>query len=151
MKKFLIVLTFILVTASCTLASPTSDLFKAVKDEHSTPQDVRKPIREGAELNHRDNNGWTPLDWAAMNPNSEVIYTFLKEGDEEIRINMRDEFGNTALMKAAYYNYTNPEVTRILLDFGARTDIKNDKGQTALDFARTEEIAEIIKAAMENN
>ena len=148
MKKFYISLFIILVTASCAFASPTSDLFKAVKNENSTPQDVRTPIRQGAELNHRDNNGWTPLDWAAMNPNADVIYTFLKEGDEEIRINMRDEFGNTALMKAAYYNYTNPEVTRILIDFGARTDIKNDKGQTALDFARTEEIAEIIKAAM---
>ena len=151
MKKFYISLFIILVTASCAFASPTSDLFKAVKDENSTPENVITPIRQGAELNHRDNNGWTPLDWAAMNSNPDIIYTFLKEGDEEVRINMRDEFGNTALMKAAYYNYTNPEVTRILIDFGARTDIKNDKGQTALDFARTEEIAEIIRAAMENN
>ena len=151
MKKFYISLFIILVTASCAFASPTSDLFKAVKDENSTPENVITPIRQGAELNHRDNNGWTPLDWAAMNPNPDIIYTFLKEGDEEVRINMRDEFGNTALMKAAYYNYTNPEVTRILIDFGARTDIKNDKEQTALDFARSEEVAEIIRAAMENN
>ena len=148
MKKFFISLLIILVAASTVFASPTSDLFKAVKNENSMPEDVIAPIRQGAKLNHRDKNGWTPLDWAAMNPNPDVLYTFLKEGDEEVRINMRDEFGNTALMKAAYYNYTNPEVTRILIDFGARTDIKNDKGQTALDFARTEEIAEIIREAM---
>lgn len=151
MKKFYISLFIILVTASCVFASPTSDLLKAVKDENSTPENVITPIKQGAELNHRDNNGWTPLDWAAMNPNPDVIYTFLKEGGDEVKINMRDEFGNTALMKAAYYNYTNPEVTRILIDFGARTDIKNDKEQTALDFARSEEVAEIIRAAMENN
>ena len=143
MKKFTLSLAVILVIASCAYASPTSDLFRAVKNEHSTPQDVRIPIRQGAELNHRNNNGWTPLDLAAMNPNADVIYTFLKEGDQEIRINMRDEFGNTALMKAAYYN-DNPEVVKILIDFGADVNIQNDNGQTALDFARNEEIKQII-------
>ena len=143
MKKFTLALTVILVIASCAFADPTNDLFRAVKNENSTPQDVRIPIRRGAELNHRNSNGWTPLDLAAMNPNSDVIYTFLKEGDQEIRINMRDEYGNTALMKAAYYN-DNPEVVKILIDFGADVNIKNDIGQTALDFARTEEIKQII-------
>ncbi|MBQ9404412.1 MAG: hypothetical protein IJU15_05450, partial [Synergistaceae bacterium] len=93
MKKFFISLLIILVAASSAFASPTSDLFKAVKNENSMPEDVIAPIRQGAKLNHRDKNGWTPLDWAAMNPNPDVLYTFLKEGDEEVRINMRDEFG----------------------------------------------------------
>ena len=142
MKKVRVFLAavFVFIVASTALATPTSDLFKAVKDERTSRYEISSLIRAGAKVNTKDKNGWTPLDWAVMNRNPDVTYELLKGG---ARINARDEFGNTPLMKAAYYN-ENPDVVQVLVDFGADIHARNDEGKTALDFARTGEIRDII-------
>ena len=49
-------------------------------------------------------------------------------------INAKDDKGNTALMWAAFYGYE--EVVEMLLKNGADTKLINDKGETAIDFAK---------------
>jgi ankyrin repeat protein len=49
------------------------------------------------------------------------------------RINAQDSKGNTPLHYCVAFN--NAAVMQVLLDKGASLDIRNNKGQTALDFA----------------
>ena len=51
--------------------------------------------------------------------------------------------GWTALHHAA--NYIHPKIVKLLLEAGARTDLTNHAGQTALDMARRTNNKEILK------
>ena len=67
----------------------TTDIFELVKT--GTPQSVQGVIDKGADLNAQDNNGLTPLMYAAQkNQNPEMITALLNAGSD---INARDKTG----------------------------------------------------------
>ena len=101
-----------------------------------TAEEVQSAIRRGADVNARDENGFTPLIGAAMhNPNPEVIELLLDAGAD---VNARDERGYTPLIVAAMHN-PNPEMIAVLLDAGADGRAKDREGQTAFDHAKENE------------
>ena len=97
--------------------SANSRLFKAAPS--GTAADIRAAIKAGADVNARDEYGWTALMVAAQNnTNPDVVKALLAAGAD---VNARDKTGNenswTVLM-AALQN-TNPDVVKVLLAAGA--------------------------------
>ena len=89
--------------------------------------------------------GWTPLHYAASNaaPSSVPMVRLLLE--HHAYIDSESPNRTTPLMMAAHYG--NSAVVKLLLEEGADSSVKNEKGLTAIDFARLagrKEAADII-------
>jgi len=96
-------------------------------------------LAHGADVNHRDAKGTTPLMLAAsgggysrmQEASPEIVDTLLKRG---ARIDAQDAEGRTPLMIAA--SHLRPILVRLLLKQGARVNLKTSNGETALSIAR---------------
>jgi ankyrin repeat protein len=127
-RLFLMAVLAVLVAPS---AHPQTTNFLEVV-QTGTPQDVKAAIGNGADVNVRDLEGYTPLMYACFNVRFDLIPMLLKAGAD---INAQNAFGNTALMIAAMYNSI-PDGIIALLDAGADAKLKNNKAQTAFDLAK---------------
>lgn len=79
-----------------------------------------------------DRTGWTPLHYAATGPGADVVEWLLAQ---RARIDARSPNGTTPLMMAAGYGTESAADT--LLKRGADATLRNDKGLSAADFARS--------------
>ena len=77
---------------------------------------------------------------AARNGNVSICEYLINKG---IEVNDIQSTGSTALHGAAYYGQTN--VVKLLLNYGAKTNIKNNFGHLPIDEAATKEIVELLK------
>ena len=142
MKKLLFLLAVILMHSH--MASAASNNFLN-KDwwKTATIEDVKKELKNGANVNAANDNDFTVLMQAALlNQNPEVIKILIDEGAD---VNAKSKSGNTALMYAAIFNQ-NPEVIKTLIDEGADVNAKNKDGSTALiQAAISNQNPEVIK------
>lgn len=93
---------------------------------------VRKLIAHGANPQAADHHGLTALH-CAVNANAVVIAGFLIEQGSDI--NARNEkMDMTPLHLAAFYGIA--PIAALLISHGARTDIRDEAGDTALKIAR---------------
>lgn len=88
-------------------------------------------IAQGANINARNEEGWTPLMLAALYNRKNMIELLLKH---RANINAQDNNGKTALMLA--FILGNTGIIKLLLQNGASVIIENKNGKTALDLAR---------------
>jgi ankyrin repeat protein len=105
-------------------------------------------LNNGADANIRDQTNSTILQWAAEQNNLEAVKALVKKTSD---INTADGLGGmTALMWAAYDEHDNPQIIQTLLDNGAKVNIKDKNGSTALSWAmkkgNTETVALLMKA-----
>ncbi|MDP1892715.1 MAG: ankyrin repeat domain-containing protein [Hydrogenophaga sp.] len=105
---------------------------------------AQRLIERRAEVNKP---GWTPLHYAASNeaPTSVAMVRLLLE--HHAYIDAESPNRTTPLMMAAHYG--SPAVVKLLLEEGADSSVKNEKGLTAVDFANRagrKEAASIIAA-----
>jgi hypothetical protein len=117
------------------------ELFEAVMDGDTAR--VRELLRKGANVNARDENGTTPLHWAAFLGHVDVVRLLLERGAE---VNARSKGGWTPLHYAA-----DADIVRLLLEHGADPSIRNRDGRTPLDVAREmghKEVARVIEEYM---
>jgi ankyrin repeat protein len=77
---------------------------------------------------------------AARNGHASICEYLINKG---IKVNEIQKTGSTPLHGAAYYGQTN--VVKLLLSYGAKTNIKNNFGHLPIDEAMTEEIKNLIK------
>jgi ankyrin repeat protein len=75
--------------------------------------------------------GWTPLHYAASGGHAEIVQLLL---EHSAYIDAQSPNQSTPLMMAAMYG--NTRTLSVLLQAGADASLKNQKGMTALDFAR---------------
>jgi ankyrin repeat protein len=75
--------------------------------------------------------GWTPLHYAASGGHAEIVQLLL---EHSAYIDAQSPNQSTPLMMAAMYG--NTRTLSVLLEAGADASVKNQKGMTALDFAR---------------
>ena len=105
---------------------------------------ARRLIDRKAEVNK---TGWTPLHYAATHAGEESPAMVRLLLENHAYIDAESPNRSTPLMMAAHYG--NPGVVKLLLEEGADPLLKNQKGLTAIDFARganRAEAAEIIAA-----
>jgi ankyrin repeat protein len=105
-------------------------------------------LNNGADANIMDQTNATILQWAAEQNNLEAVKALIKRTGN---MNTADGLGGmTALMWAAYNEHDNPQIIRALLDNGAKVNIKDKNGLTALSWAmkkgHTETVALLLKA-----
>lgn len=87
--------------------------------------------------------GWTPLHYAASGttPEAKAMVALLLE--ESAYIDAASPNGTTPLMMAVRYGLG--DVARLLVQEGADPTLKNERGLTALDFARQADRADMVE------
>jgi len=91
---------------------------------------LKKMIKEGIDLNQKDEKGYTPLIIACYNNKLDAATLLLESG---ANIDASDFGGNTALMGVSFKGY--PLIAKLLLDKGANPDLQHGNGGTAMMFA----------------
>lgn len=81
------------------------------------------------DINLSDKNGLSPLHWAVINNNGELLNLLLSHGAD---INVQEIDGWTPLHLAL--KSSPKEIIAILLKYNAKTNIRNSYGQTAVHF-----------------
>ena len=124
--------------------------------------EVQSLLESCADVNAKDSEGHTPLriassKYGAHRPSDEesfhLVCLLLRYGLErrcwrKIRINDRDNKGNTALMMAARNDAK--KIVKKLCDHGADVTLKNDKGYTALMRAKKHGYTETARILIEH-
>nr|GMC84178.1 putative ankyrin repeat protein RF_0381 [Ipomoea batatas] len=93
---------------------------------------IQKLLDHGANVNGRDQNGWTALHRAAFKGRIEAARALIDNG---VDVNCRDEEGYTALHCAVECGHA--DVAELLVKKGADIDARTNKGVTALQIAET--------------
>ncbi|XP_049808102.1 26S proteasome non-ATPase regulatory subunit 10 isoform X2 [Schistocerca nitens] len=105
---------------------------------------VRLALDSGADIDARDNQGWTPLmRGVSMESSEEVLRELVGRGAS---LDAEDRRGQTALMQAVLA--TRRDAVSILLAAGAGRKRRNLYGNTALDMARARNLKEIVRLLM---
>ena len=101
---------------------------------------VRKLIKNNANINARDDQGATPLIWAAAYGKAEVVKYLVSRG---AALDSTTKDGITALMIAVEYG--EKEVVSVLLNAGANVNRQEPSGYSALMIAVAKDNLAIIK------
>lgn len=107
---------------------------------------LRLLIGHGAEINKP---GWTPLHYAATNPNPGCADMVRLLIEENAYIDAASPNDTTPLMMAARYGH--PDSVRALIELGADVSLRNQQGLDARDFALLadrRDIADLLTRAL---
>lgn len=99
-------------------------------DEKRAPM-IDTIIQSGAEIDARDEHGWTPLMWASWSGLTKTATRLIELG---ANTQIADYKGNTALMLAALRG--NTEIVEFLINRGVDRNFATLHGKTAKDFAQ---------------
>ena len=108
---------------------------------------VARDLKYGADVNYRSAAGEKPLVVAITKGYLKIAEMLIQAGarlDTDVDANK-----NTILHYAAYKGHFNS--VKLLISAGADLNLKNNQGQTALDFARQFGKTEIVKLILEQN
>ena len=126
------------------LADKGDDLLDAVIG-NDNPQAIEL-VRQGADVNKTQPNGWTPLLFALYNRNFELSRLLVEKGAD---VNAREwRTGNTALMLAA--SWGNAPIVQLLIQKGVEINAQQRAGNTALSYAVSyhhDDIVQLLKKA----
>ncbi|KAF8952551.1 hypothetical protein BGZ46_003456 [Entomortierella lignicola] len=93
--------------------------------------DMLDNFRDWIDIEAHDEDGTTPLIYAACFGHTEIAFMLLEAG---AKVDARDKFGWTALVWATNNKHEN--IVRLLLEQGASTSAQTAKGHTIVDFLR---------------
>ncbi|WP_336960147.1 ankyrin repeat domain-containing protein [Chryseobacterium contaminans] len=99
------------------------------------------------DINHSDKNGKTALHFSAAHNDFESTKLLLD--NELIEINKTDKFGNNPLWVAVFNARGYYNIVKLLKDFGADPNSKNNNNKSPLDFAKQigdDELIEILNS-----
>lgn len=92
------------------------------------------------DVNPRDSMGKTPLHYALVNQqNEDLVKVLLDRGADP---NLPSGDGLLPLFMASVHSHLS--YTKILVDFGAKTELRNERGMTALAMAKTPQQALVL-------
>ena len=102
-------------------------------------------LEAGADVDLKEEDGYTVLMLAAQNGHTEVVQLLLDNGSD---VNLKEEDGYTALIWAALKGHA--EVVQLLLDNRAEVDLKKKHGSTALMWAAQNGHTEVVQLLLAN-
>lgn len=105
-------------------------LQRSYERRFSTRELLQSLLEAGSNPDLTDNNGRTPIHYAALTSQTSSITELLSF---KVEVDTKDRFGNTALMYSVEVG--NVSAVRALLSAGANKHIKNLKGLTAADIS----------------
>ncbi|KAL3841916.1 hypothetical protein ACJMK2_020005, partial [Sinanodonta woodiana] len=105
---------------------------------------VQAIISGGPDMDCRDKRCFMPIHCASLSGNVQCIMALLEGGSN---VNSRGFAGSTPLHITAYNNHD--RATCVLLENGADVTLTDDRGLTAMDFAKSKKIRNILKVAWE--
>ena len=91
---------------------------------------VKKLLKEGADVNAKNSDGYTALILASSNGRTEIVAMLLDAGANVNARTNTNYWGSTALIRASENKHT--EIVSMLLDNGADVNATDDDGDTAL-------------------
>lgn len=103
-------------------------LFKAIRNEDLSlfQELLENPL---CDLNQIDRNGYTPLHYAVLYNQPEMVQALCQKN---VNLNMQNKFQHGPL----HYTYDSDIIIlKMLLEFGANANLQNDCGATALQDA----------------
>jgi ankyrin repeat protein len=128
MKIFLSIVIFLLIYFSNAFAKDKSPLIKAVESQNI--EEVKRLVQSGANINERDELGFSPLLMAVgLNSKSIVLYLVSKGADTHVKANS----GFGVLHRAAMNK--NPEILKYVINFGLDVNDHGSEYCSPLDFA----------------
>jgi len=119
-----------------------SELFEAVKSGDAAR--VKELLEKGADVNARDNKGWTPLHLAAQKGHADVAELLIKNGAD---VNAKNNYGWTPLYAAAQEGHA--DVAELLIRHGADVNARDNDGRTPLRIAAYNGRVEVVKLLLE--
>lgn len=119
------------------------ELLKAIDDGRSSK--ITHLLEQGADVNERNSDGWSPLMVAASKGNAELVKLLLDRG---ARVNEKTPQGQTPLMFGAHWGHL--EVVKLLIEKGAQVDAPMVDGWTPLIDAAQMDKVEAAKLLIEN-
>lgn len=122
------ILAFALACAAPAMAAPTPSIFELARDGEIAQ--LRNLLDRGAQLDQRDEHGFTPLMFAAGGGDGPAARLLLERGADPMALNKQ---GATALHQAAHSG--SEEVVWLLLQRGVPVDPVTTTGHTPLHFA----------------
>jgi len=94
---------------------------------------VKKLVKSGIDLNEQDKGGWTALHFAAQNGDISIARILLENG---AKVDIKEEYGNTALGKAVFNSRGKGDMIKLLLSYGADKNLKNNYGVSPYELAQ---------------
>lgn len=122
--------------------------------ENGNVEKIKLLLENGADVNAKDDKGWTPLMMASRHSNTssniETVNLLLQNGAD---VNAKQNTGWTPLMLASRYSNTdsNIQTVKLLLQNGADVNLKNNDGWTPLKLASKNSNTETVKLLLEND
>ena len=102
-------------------------------------------LNHGADANIAVANGYTPLHWAVMKGNQNLVKLFLKKN---ALINTQDAEGNSPLHTAVSEGFF--DITKLLVKKGSNVNLQNKEGRTPLFLGVKNKHEQLIKLLIEN-
>ena len=84
-------------------------------------------LESGADVNARDNHGFTTLHFTAQEDLPEMARLLIAKGAD---VDARDEDGSSVLWRAVFFARGRNELAQILIAAGAKPDLANNAGET---------------------
>ncbi|CAF4540200.1 unnamed protein product, partial [Rotaria sp. Silwood1] len=106
-------------------------------------QEVKQLLKEGADANLRNKEGFTALQLAVRNRHNECIETLVKDG--KAKLDIRGPKGNTALHECCFLGYDGIEPLKILLKNGGEVTWMNDRKESVIDIATKQNCPELMQ------
>ncbi|MDX2050464.1 MAG: ankyrin repeat domain-containing protein [Rickettsiaceae bacterium] len=103
---------------------------------------ISRFIEHGANINEKDNFGWTPLHCVCHNGHEQTAKLLIEHG---ANIDEKDNSGLTPLHQACYWGHE--QIAKLLKEHGAKIDEKDNFGWTSLYsacFKGQEQIAKLL-------
>jgi hypothetical protein len=101
-------------------------------------------LKNGHDLDSKDNGGLTPLSWAAQKGQEAMVKLLLEKGAE---LESKDNDGRTSLSWAVHYG--GEAMVKLLLEKGAELEPKDNNGRTPLSWATDYGSEAVVKLLLE--